>query len=212
MQARGQAGSGAELAATLAGSQAAAEMEAEQSDRIAAEANKRALQAIMAGGTLGGQVRNADMDASTTRARAEDELNRFNVNNKLAVNSRNTAAMNTAAQRNLSEKQRLDDANTAMGNQEKLRQNEALRQVWLDKLSLAEKKSANYKDQSASYAGRAQDTRDTVGGIGKSVGEAASGIFEYANRPKVRTLTPLDEDEELKTAVLPATRGTGYIA
>ncbi len=74
MQARGVAGSGAELAAKLAGQQATAQNAALAGEDQAAQAQKRALQAIMQRGQLADTLSSADM----RRKEAKDAVARYN--------------------------------------------------------------------------------------------------------------------------------------
>jgi hypothetical protein len=75
---QGTSGSGFELAAQLANQQGAASRGAEQSLNVAAQAQQRALDALMQKGTLGGQVRGQDFSQEAQRAQAQDLINRFN--------------------------------------------------------------------------------------------------------------------------------------
>lgn len=172
--ARGQGGSGAELIAALTAGQDSVNQLSEQGDRIAAEASRNALEAITRGGTLGGQIRAQDFDVNTAKARAADEMRKFDIANRIGTQQRNVDRTNQSEQFNLSNLQRINDANTQMQNQELLRQNEAKRQRWLDQLNLNTAK-ANAMTGQASQAERfgqsnAQGTASTWGGIGQGIG------------------------------------------
>lgn len=113
---RGQGGSGAELLAALSSGQEADAQQAEAGDRISAEASRRALQALESGSALATTMYNQDEN----RARAMDELNRFNVTNQIDRTRRNVDRVNDANRRNLDEKQRIADTNVQLGNQERM--------------------------------------------------------------------------------------------
>lgn len=80
MQARGIAGSGAELAAQLAGGQGAADRANQAGLDIAAAAQKRAYEAIRAQANMAGEARSQDFNEGSTKARSADEMARFNQN------------------------------------------------------------------------------------------------------------------------------------
>lgn len=82
MARRGQAGSGAELAANLSGAQSSAQANAMAGSQFAADARTRALQAMMGSGQLGGQVRGQDWSNASDRAQARDRIAAFNAQNK----------------------------------------------------------------------------------------------------------------------------------
>lgn len=134
-QTRGQGGSGAELIASLQASQAAANLGSQQGEQLAALASQRALESIGAAGTLGGQLRSQDFGIAREKAAAEEAIERFNIANRLGTQQRNVGARNIAQERNLSEAQRIAEANIQQENLERLRQTEASRQKWLDEMN-----------------------------------------------------------------------------
>lgn len=187
MAARGMSGSGAELAAQLSSAQAGDEALAAGGDRIAAEAARNALASISQAGNMATQMRGQDFDVASTKARAEDELNRFNVSNQIARQTRNLGALNEAQVANLREKQRISDANTAMANEEAKRQMSEKANVWQNKLNLAQAKGGIYGDQANQRlkegatnaagwqqmgAGVAQGVASAAGAMGKSAAPA----------------------------------------
>lgn len=78
MQARGQLGSGAELAMKLQGQQASAQRGYENARDTAAMAQKRAYEAIMGRGRLAGDVRGQDFGERMASARARDQIAAYN--------------------------------------------------------------------------------------------------------------------------------------
>ena len=75
---RGVGGSGAELAQQMLSAQGQAARESQRGLDVAAEAQRRAFQALQAQGNLAGQMRTSGFAEATTRAGAEDERRRFN--------------------------------------------------------------------------------------------------------------------------------------
>jgi hypothetical protein len=159
--ARGQGGSGAELIAALQGSQAGANSESEAGDRLAAMTSQNALQAIGQAGTLSGQIRSQDFGEEAEKAKAQDAINAFNTQNAVNTGARNVATKNQAQATNLQNAQNISNANTQQENQERLREQEAKRQQYLDEMNMHQVKAggsmaqANYL-QGASQAASAQ--------------------------------------------------------
>lgn len=176
--ARGQLDSGAQLAAQLSAQQEATRAASDASEDISALVSRRALEAISSGATLAGQMRGQDMDLAKTRASAEDEMNRFNVTNQIARNARNTATLNNAQLANLQEAQRIQDANTTMRNQEKLRQRAGEQTDYQNKFQKAQAAANAMNSQATNLQNDANATTKMIGGIGEGV---AGGVAAYNN-------------------------------
>jgi len=77
---RGVGGSGAELAQQMMSAQGQAARESQRGLDVAANAQRRAFQALQQQGSMAGEMRRAGVGEAETRARAEDERRRFNAN------------------------------------------------------------------------------------------------------------------------------------
>ncbi len=176
-QQRGMGGSGAELAAALSNQQSGSNQAAKAGMDVAATASQNALQAALQSGQLGGQIRSQDFSVNQAKASAADEMNRFNVQNKMAQQARNVNAQNVGQQYNLDQAQRTANANTQMANQETARQNQAQVDDWQNKNQLAGIKSGAYSNQSKDFGKRAQSTIDQSTSIGSTLGQAAASYF-----------------------------------
>lgn len=181
MQARGMAGSGSELAAQLSNSQNADNQESQNALGIAGQANQRALQAISGAGNLAGNINQQEIGLNTTRAQAQDAMNRFNIQNQMSVNAANVGAANQAQQQNLATKQNVTNANTAQANAESLRQNQQAQQDYYNQLNYAQAMAGADKNLANLYGANAQNTRSTVGGISAGLGQGTSSIYNYLN-------------------------------
>lgn len=80
-QARGVGGSGLELASQLISGQESAGRRSRRGFDVAAEAQERALNAIMGAGELGGNIRGQQFAEQKAIAEAQDAINRFNAAN-----------------------------------------------------------------------------------------------------------------------------------
>lgn len=178
--ARGQGGSGAELAAELSGQQQGAQNLYNSGLQIGGQANQNALQAMSQAGQLGGQLSSQDFQIAQQKAAAQDAINRFNTQNALGVQNYNVGAQNAAQQANLQNSQRIADYNTLMGNQEQQREANAQQQYWNNLYNLAGSKAnallgqANLGMQNAAATGQAYT--NVAAGVGKA-GQAFSPVF-----------------------------------
>src|SRR5574343_450369 len=98
MQARGMADSGASLAMQLASNQAANQDNSQQSQDIAANAQRRALQAMAQSGSMAGNMRQQEFGEKGDIARARDAVNQFNTTNAVNVQERNNQGQNNFTQ------------------------------------------------------------------------------------------------------------------
>lgn len=115
---RGMAGSGTQLAAELAGNQAATQAASTQGFNVAAQAQARALAAIQSAGSMGNSIENQNFGEASTKAQAQNAINNFNTANAQNVEGQNVARTNYAQQYNLGTQQQLNQANTAIANQQ----------------------------------------------------------------------------------------------
>lgn len=188
---RGQAGSGAELAARLSASQAGADLASEEGMDIAAAASRNALEAAARSGSMAGDVRAQDFNVESAKARAEDERNRFLFENSAALRARNIAGRNQAQRLNLSERQRIADINIGQANTELQRQRAAQESDWINKLALAQTKANVLASKSADAAKKgSEQSQAWQKGIGTAVNLGKDIYNAYQNAP--------DEEEELK--------------
>ncbi len=176
---RGQAGSGAEIAARLLSSQESADRASEEADRINALAASRALEAISRSGDLGGNIRGQDFQVESTKAGAQDEFDRFNVQNQIGREQRNVGSRNVAQEKNLDVKQQVHQRNVETANQERLRQAEAKRQHWLDSLEYARARANPYGQQAQMEMQSGQNKAQMWSGIGSGVGSAFGSLANY---------------------------------
>jgi len=169
MAQRGAAGSGMELAARLSSAQASADRAAQESDRLAASALQRQLQAVAQSGQLGGGIRSQDFGEQAQKASAIDAINMFNTQTQQGVQTRNIGSKNEAQLRNLQEKQRIADTNVGLRNQQEQHNKALYQQRFQNEIAKAGGMSGVLQAQSQAFANRAQGTADFYSGIGKGV-------------------------------------------
>ena len=176
---RGMSGGGSELVARNMSAQASSNRQAQMAMDSNAQAQKRALDAIMQSGQLGGQMQNQDFNQQAQKAQASDEINRFNAANKQQVITNNTSARNNAQQWNAQNTQGLSDKNTDVSNDSR-KYNQNLDQVHFNnqmtQMGMANQAGSAAADNSARMA--AENNRFLGSAI--SAGATAYG----ANQPK----------------------------
>lgn len=100
MQARGMSGGGQELLAQLQSSQAATDRASQQGLDIAGMAQQRALDALMQGGQLAGQMGSQQFGEQAQLAAARDAISQFNTKNANQMSQFNAGTQNDMGQFN----------------------------------------------------------------------------------------------------------------
>lgn len=182
MQARGQGGGGAELAAKLQAAQSGADRASAGSDTIMAQAQQRALDALGQSANQATQVRSQDFSNAQAKAQALDERNKFLAQNSINRQSANVQALNQAQQQNLVNKQASANSNVNQANEEKRRQVQAQQQQYQDKLAYAAGITGK-QGQVADYRGnlatqKAEQQQKMGAGIGGLAGDVAGMISD----------------------------------
>jgi hypothetical protein len=184
MRSRGVSGSGLELAAALDNQQASAQRNSQQGLDVAAAAERRALEAIMNAGTLGGQMQNQEFNQKAQIAQANDAINRFNTSNSQDVLQRNTALKNHANQYNLTNDQRIADTNVGLTNQQEMH-NKGLVQGRFDNQVKKTAGATNQLNASATSDRKAgADAAAMWGGIGQSLISAGTALSQEQAKKK----------------------------
>lgn len=111
MASRGAGGSGNELLARLSASQNATNQASQQGLDVAGQAQSRALQAMMQGGSLASQLQGQQFGEAAQKASAQDAIAKFNAAQSQQNNQYNTAASNSMGQYNATQ-----GLNTALNN------------------------------------------------------------------------------------------------
>lgn len=195
MRARGVGGSGLEAAAALQSQQAAATRGSRQGLDVAAMAQKRALEAMMSAGQLGGQIRQQGFDeqAQTAQAQdainrynaqarlglqmstaqAQDAINRYNTENQQSVMQRNVGTSNQAQQQNLQNAQQLANSNVELRNKQQQYNRELQQQQFNNRMQRAGGVAGQYGQMAGAYGQAGQARREMIGGVIDSATKAA---------------------------------------
>lgn len=208
MAMRGMGGSGQELAARMMSAQQATQNQAEEGDRVAAMAQRRALESIAQAGGMAGSIRNQDFDQQSAVARAQDEINRFNTQNRISAGQRNTDRTNAARQYNLSEAQRIADTNVGLGNQQEIHNKGLSQQNFENRYRRAAGAAGAYNQEAQNRSAEAQAVGNMWAGIGSGAGRTAGAVAMMSgstNAPRTAstaevndTLQGLDDLKKIK--------------
>ena len=165
--ARGVGGSGIELLSQMQNQQDSATRASQRDMDVSAQAQQRALDALIQQGTLSTQYQNQDFNQKAQTAQANDAISKFNAQNQQQVNLTNQAADNNAQQTNLAAKQNVADSNAALENQQQLYNKQLLQQQYQNKLNKANGQSGvastNAANTGANSTAAANATNNTIG-------------------------------------------------
>jgi hypothetical protein len=117
MAARGMSGGMSEMVARQLAAQQGANRQAQMGMDVKAQAEQRALDAIMQSGQLGGQMGQQQFSQDSQKAQARDVINKFNTQNQQDVGMRNVGSRNTAQASNAQNIQNIANQNVGLSNQ-----------------------------------------------------------------------------------------------
>lgn len=171
---RGMSGGMSEMVAKNINAQQAANRQAQMGMDAKAQAEQRALSAIMQGGQLGGQIQAQDFGQKAQQAQAADMINKFNAQNRQDVQSRNVGAKNQAQQYNVGNQQGIADKNVGQKNNAQQYNLNLAQQQYDNEMKKRGLVTGAQKGLADSYQGEADRNRQFLGGI-ISGGSKAAG-------------------------------------
>lgn len=176
MATRGMSGGGSEMVARQMAAQQASNKQAQMAMDLNAQAQQRALQAIMQGGQLGGQMQSQDFSQAAQKAQAADAISRFNAQNLQQVNSNNVNTKNQAQQWNATGAQNTANQNTGLRNDAQQYNANLAQQNFNNQMSRATGVANQYNNMAnAKNQERAGDMQLIGGIIGAGAGAYAGG-------------------------------------
>ena len=188
---RGMAGSGAQLAAQLAGNQAATTTAANQGINVAAQAQQRALQAIQGAGQMGQGLEAQQFGEAAQKAAAQNAINQFNVANAQNVLGQNVARTNYAQQYNLGNQQQLNQANTAIANQQAAYNAQLQQQQFQNQMAKAAGVANALNKQATQATNVGAQQAGLYSGLGQAGAKLGTSIANYnPNAGSTTTKTP----------------------
>jgi hypothetical protein len=170
---RGVGGSGLEVLASLKSGQDASTRQAERDLDVEAMAQERALQALQAGGKLGGEIQSQDFNQELAKSQAKDAINAFNTSNRNQIGLANTGFKNAAQEKNLAERQRVADANVNTRNAQQQYNKQLPQQDFENKYKKAGGVAQGYNAVADQYNNSGRNVTNLIG-TGIQAGATAS--------------------------------------
>ena len=172
---RGLSGGMSEMVGRQLAAQEAANRQAQQGMDVKAQAEQRALDAIMQSGQLGGQIGQQQFAQQSQIAQAKDLINKFNAQNLQDVGSRNVQGRNQAQEWNAQKRQNVANQNVGLGNQAQMYNLNLPQQNFQNQLgratgqatgitNLAQQQAQNQRDQMSFLGGLMQTGAQYYGG------------------------------------------------
>lgn len=168
---RGMGGGGSEMAARMMSAQGASNRQAQMGMDAKAQADKRALDAIMQSGQLGGQMQSQDFSQAAQKAQAADAIARFNAANQQQVIGNNVANKNNAQQFNANNANDVAAKNTAGSNQAQQQNLSLAQQNYENELKKRGLVSGAAGNLANSYQQEAAGNRQVIGGVMGAAGQ-----------------------------------------
>ncbi len=174
-QSRGVGGSGVELASQMLNQQSAATDQSQRDLDVGALAQQRALEALIQGGQLGGQMQQTEFGQKAQVANAQDAINRFNAANQQSQENYNVGNINAAQQANLANEQNIANSNVGTANAQE-QYNKNLPEVgYQNAYQKAGGTAAAYNNAAANQAAAGAQNQKTLGTVLSAGAVGASG-------------------------------------
>ncbi len=186
MAARGQGGSGVELAARLQAGQQGAELASQNSMATAARAQSAAMQSLKDSANLGRQIGQDQMDFDKMRAQSVDDTRRRNLERLQATMQYNIGNRNAAAGANWDRANSVNDKNVNLSNNEQVQNKQILMNDYNNQVQKLENKyTGKYGAISQADDGieKAQNTAAGYAGMMNAVGGLAGGMSGGGQTP-----------------------------
>jgi hypothetical protein len=173
MQRRGQLGSGAELAARMASAQGDYEQAAMQGEALASERNRRALQAVLEGSKMAGDIESDDYNRALQAAQAKDITNRFNVGQKTNAQSANVGRLQAASDKNVGLYNTATTSNLDLRNKSREQRTQGRIAEKQDQANRIREQARGEMDIAGVNSRRVREIGSGIGQIASTVGDAA---------------------------------------
>lgn len=188
---KSQYGGGAELANLLQNQQDEATQSNAVGTNLNAQAQDRALQAIVESGKLGGQMQSTEFEQKAKQKAAQDAINQFNTQNQQGVVARNAAAKNTAQASNLANAQQISNANTGVTNQQEVYNKGLKEKEYQDRLQKATLAANARSGQASNVVAGGQNEANLAAGAGNAIGQT---VLAGANAAQKTATADADRD------------------
>jgi len=165
MAARGLSGGMSEMVQKQMAAQQAANRASQQGMDVKAQAEQRALDAIMQSGQLGGNIRGQDFSEAAKIAEAKDLINRFNTEGARSVQARNIGAQNQTQFQNAQMAQQAANLSTEAKNQAQQYNLGLDQQQFQNRMAKATGNQGAYNNQLQAQMQSQQQRNQMIGGL-----------------------------------------------
>lgn len=184
---RGMGGSDMSTISQLMSEQSAANIASRRGTDVAANAEARALQALMAGGQMATGMRAQDYGEQATRAGAQNAIDLFNTQTLNQTNLYNVDAANKAQAANLANEQAISNVNVGTANVQEQYNAQQNQQMFQNEMAKAGGVASTYNQWAgdATAAKRSEQAADAalLGGAVQAGSSALSGAFSGSAGP-----------------------------
>lgn len=210
-QQRGVGGSQLNQVNQLVNEQGNADRAASQGLNVAAQAQQRALAAMQAAGTQGGQLEAQQYGEQANKAQSQNAIDLFNKQTLNQQNLYNTQTANAAQAANLANAQAVNNANTGTSNANKEYNASQVQQQYQDALNKANGEAGIYNNWANSAQQQTEQDRNAsaglIGGVlqggaaalGGAMGGPAGAVAATSTtngfNPKTDSTNPYDNTE-----------------
>lgn len=174
MATRGMSGGMSELVSKQLAAQNASNQQSQMGLDIQAQAQQRALQALMNQSSMANQMDQTGFNQQATVANAQDAISKFNAQNQQNVLSRNTATKNNSQQWNAQNQQNVSNQNVGASNQAQLYNLGLAQQQYDNELKKKGLVNQGYQSMANSASQQAQQQNQLVGNISSAVAQYAA--------------------------------------
>ena len=178
---RGVSGSGLELMNELKSAQGAASDQSNRDTSVAANAQQRALQALVDSGQMAGNMQGQDFNQQAQIVAAKDAISKFNAQNQQQTGMYNTQTANAAQAANLAAKQGIANQNTAQSNAQQEYNKNLYQNQFNNQLALAGGKSNAQRNDMNSTVG---SINSIEGGVGNLLQGGYNALTDYQAQQK----------------------------
>lgn len=164
-------------AAELAFAGQDAEQAHKDSLQAAADAEQRALAALSASGSLGGQIENQNYSEAAQKAAAQNAIDQWNAANQTTVNLANANARQAANSYNAQTRQNASNANVQNENSRTMYNANLPQQVYEDKLQKASGEAGVNEKQAANATAQGQQNAGLISSLIGAGATVAGGMM-----------------------------------
>jgi hypothetical protein len=185
LAARGLSGGMTELVSRQLASQEAANRQAQLGLDVKAQAEQRALDAIMQSGQLGGQMGQQQFQNAAQIAQAKDLINKFNAQNLQQVSQTNVEARNAAQLANAQAKQNIAGQNVGLSNEAQKYNLGLAQQNYQNQMARATGQTQALADQAKVDAANRAAQNQMIGGLIQTGAMYYGGAYSPQNKTKL---------------------------